>query len=114
MTIATNLCRDRLRTVWWQRVVPFVRQHESTRPTPFEVSAATEQDRRVRRALATLPVRYREAVSLFHLDGINYQEMSVITNTSVAALKQRVRRGNAMLRAALERLYPEDMMGRKK
>jgi len=25
MTIATNLCRDRLRTVWWQRVVPFKR-----------------------------------------------------------------------------------------
>ena len=67
----------------------------------------------VRHALSTLPVRYRESVALFHLEDMSYQEMSVITGASVAALKQRVRRGNAMLRSALERLYPEIVAERK-
>ena len=61
----------------------------------------------VRSALAELAPHYREALALFHLQDMSYAEMSTITGVSIAALKQRVRRGTQQLREAVTRLYPE-------
>lgn len=107
LTIATNLCRDRIRAVWWRRVLPFSKPHQAAAPSPELISQNVQQDELVRQALARLPARYCEALSLFYLDDMNYQEMSVITGVSVSALKQRVRRGKVMLRAELKELYPD-------
>ena len=106
LSIATNLCRDRLRTVWWKRVVPFSRPHQNESPSPEHTTAHTQRDHQVRAALTKLPLHYREALSLFYLKDMTYQEMSAITGTSVPALKQRVRRGRVMLREVFSDLYP--------
>jgi len=106
LSIAANLCRDHLRTVWWRRVLPLSEQQDTTR-SPERLSACAERDKTVRDALSKLPRRYREAVALFHLDDMTYAEMSQITGASVPALKQRVRRGNVMLQDTIQRLYPE-------
>jgi DNA-directed RNA polymerase specialized sigma24 family protein len=55
---------------------------------------------------------YREALSLYHLHDMSYIEMALITGAGIPALKQRVRRGTAMLQAAMARLYPELGPGR--
>lgn len=112
LAIAGNLCRDRLRTVWWRRVVALVRDERSHQQTPESLTDAAKRDLQVRTALATLPPHYREAVALFHLQDLSYLEMAEITGVSVAALKQRVRRGCAMLAEAVKRLYPELVEGR--
>lgn len=107
LTIAANVCRDRLRTVWWRRVL------FSSALDAEESLAGTmayderERDRKVRAALLTLPTKYREALSLFHLEEMTYEEMSEILGANVPALKQRVRRGREMLGQILERRYPE-------
>jgi RNA polymerase sigma-70 factor (ECF subfamily) len=111
--ITLNLCRDRLRTVWWSRVLPLGEAPRETTPGPELLTEAAERDAKVRHALSTLPRKYREAISLFHLEDLSYADMADITGTRVPALKQRVRRGLVMLDEALARLYPELVEGRR-
>lgn len=111
LTIAANLCRDRVRSGWWRGLVsriPFLTSLERAE----DVVESAESDANLRRALATLPTHYREAVALFHLEGMTYEEMTLITGVTVGALKQRVRRGTALLREAVEELYPERGLAR--
>lgn len=107
LTLAANLCRDRLRSVWWRRVVALVDAPPAPANGADDRLADEEGDAAVRRALATLAVHYREAVSLYYLEDMSYAEMSLITGVSEAALKQRVRRGLEMLEAAYRRMYPQ-------
>ncbi|MFT5679924.1 MAG: RNA polymerase sigma-70 factor (ECF subfamily) [Myxococcota bacterium] len=107
LTVTINLCRDRLRTVWWRRVLPMSQPHCSSLPDPEHAVQATERDAQVRNAMATLPLLYREALALFYLDDMSYQEMSQITGSSLSALKQQVQRGQIMLRETMGKLYPE-------
>ncbi len=106
LAIAANECRSRLRSPWWRRWNPLSgSQPEPT--TPVERLEGADADARVRHALSTLAPTYREAVSLFFLDDLSYDEMAAITGVSVAALKQRVRRGRAMLAERVEKMYPD-------
>lgn len=107
LSIARNACRDRQRSAWLRRVVVLVRPQVDERVDTFGDLVGKERDALVRSALATLPVTYREAVALFHLEDMSYAEMAAITDISVPALKQRVRRGSQMLKRAMERMYPE-------
>lgn len=107
LTIAANMARSRTRSVWWKRVLPFVKEATSPRPDPGREVEGLDEDAKVRQALSTLNPIYREAVALFHLDGMTYKEMEQITGVAVPALKQRVRRGTRQLRAAITKLYPD-------
>lgn len=111
-TITANVCRDRLRSAWWRKVLPLVASPPSPRPSPEHTIEALDRDAKVRQAMMALPPKYREALALFHLDDLSYAEMTEITGVQVPALKQRVRRGSAMLRERLSRMYPEFVQGR--
>jgi RNA polymerase sigma-70 factor (ECF subfamily) len=113
LRITLNVCRDRLRTVWWSRVFSLSHAPVVTVPGPELRVEAAERDAKVRAALATLPRKYREALALFHLNGMGYAEIAEITGTRVPALKQRVRRGLVMLEGAVARMYPELIEGRR-
>lgn len=52
-------------------------------------------------ALASLPPLLREAFLLRHHHGYSYDEVAVITNANVSAVKMRVHRAREQLRAAL-------------
>ena len=106
LTVTANLCRDRLRSTWWRRVAGLIELPAAEDAPLDEQLAIEESDAGVRRALGTLPVHYREALSLYYLQEMTYAEMVQITGASEAALKQRVRRGTLMLEAAYGRLYP--------
>ncbi|MBM4368502.1 MAG: RNA polymerase sigma factor [Deltaproteobacteria bacterium] len=112
LTVTANLCRDRVRSTWWQRVVEMVRAPVALSADAEDMALGEEREACVRRALGTLPAMYREALSLYHLEDMSYAEMVVITGVSESALKQRVRRGTQMLEVALRRLYPELHLGR--
>ena len=53
-------------------------------------------------ALATLPVDQREALVLKYADDLTYEEMARITGAGESALKMRVQRAFAKLRALLQ------------
>ena len=110
LAIGANLCRDRLKAAWWRREIRGVEISEAQNATTISAEDEAiigEQDARVRAALATLPVAYREALTLYHLESMSYEEMSEITGATVAALKQRVRRGRGLLAEAVTRMYPD-------
>ena len=107
LTIAANLCRDRVRGGWWRNLARGLSLVSTVDHSPEDELLDDEGERVVRAALATLPALYREAVSLFHLEGMNYAEMQIITGSSESALKQRVRRGLILLEEAVLRLYPD-------
>ena len=107
LTIAANLCRSKLRSAWWKRWNPLTGREPRRAPSLELATVERDRDRKLRHALSTLPPHYREAIALFYLEDMAYAEMSEITDVSVPALKQRVRRGLKLLRRAVENLYPE-------
>jgi RNA polymerase sigma-70 factor, ECF subfamily len=115
LTIAHNLWRSRLRSPWarlrsaWDDWMP----GPSTAASPDHELDGLDRDRKVRHALSTLPPIYREAIALFHLQDMTYAEMEEVTRASVSALKQRVRRGDALLAEKIAALYPELLPERK-
>ncbi|MEO8563537.1 MAG: RNA polymerase sigma factor [bacterium] len=65
-----------------------------------ETSDGTWPD--LERALAQLPVEQREAIVLKYADDLTYEEMSRVTGAGESALKMRVQRAFARLRAILQ------------
>jgi len=71
--------------------------------SPFEEAAARELERRVERALATLPAAYREVLLLVGAEGLSPSEAAGVCGVSPEALRQRLSRARAMLTRDLER-----------
>lgn len=77
-------------------------QIEDVRATPFETLAARETQTAVHTALAQLPEAYRSAVILRDLEGLSYEEVAEVLETSVATVKTRILRGRRTLRKLLD------------
>ena len=105
-TVARNLyvsyCRSRMVEAshvasligLWPYAVP--------RSSPFEALAASEMERRVEAALATLPVTCREALLLVATEGLTPAEASEVCGISPEAMRQRLSRARALLTRRLE------------
>jgi RNA polymerase sigma-70 factor (ECF subfamily) len=66
-------------------------------PSPFELAAAGELERRVERALVTLSPHYREVLLLVGHEGLTPTDASVVCGISAEALRQRLSRARAAL-----------------
>ena len=55
----------------------------------------------VRKAIATLPVEYREIVILREMEGFSYKEIADIAETPIGTVMSRLSRARTLLRAAL-------------
>ena len=115
-TIVLNLCRNRAR----RHALPQVALDGANgsdasaspaagiaatdpRGNPHEALVQRESAGRWAALLIALPLRYRAAVILRHVDGLSYAEMSVALGRPEGTLKAQVHRGLAMLRDAVER-----------
>lgn len=65
--------------------------------TPFELAEASEAQRRVARALAAMPVIYREALVLIAIEGLRPSEAADVCGVSSETMRQRLSRGRALL-----------------
>jgi len=61
----------------------------------------------IEQASAGLPEEYREVFVLRDLEGLPYEEIATLTNTSLAAVKSRLHRARLALRQAIDRFYAE-------
>lgn len=66
-------------------------------PSPFEEAVASETERRVAAALASLPRTYREVLLLVGVEGMTPSEAAQVCGISAEALRQRLSRGRALL-----------------
>lgn len=79
-------------------------QIEDLGATPFERLAARETQAAVHKALAQLPDAFRSAVILRDLEGLSYEEIAEVLETSVPTVKTRILRGRRTLRKLLDPL----------
>lgn len=100
--ILSNRCKDYLKNRRRQ-TVPL---EEDTALTPSSDDPEFDFEQQelqaaVNRALETLPDAQREAFLLKHVEGRSYEEMAVMLEVSVSALKMRVFRAREALQALL-------------
>lgn len=57
--------------------------------------------------LNTLPLNYRTVITLYHLEGFSYEEISKITELPEGSVKSYLHRGREQLRKGLLQFYPE-------
>lgn len=55
----------------------------------------------IRRAVAALPIRYRDVVILAHIAGLSYRDMAGVLGVPVGTIMSRLARGRRLLRASL-------------
>ncbi len=98
--VVTNLCTDRLRK---KRGVALdaVPEPEDKRPSAAETMVQAQQAAALKTALATLPVRQRQAVVLRHLEGATNPEIAQVLEISVEAVESLTARGKRALKTAL-------------
>lgn len=81
----------------------FVSDEAAAKATPSrDVADGALWRGEVERALAALPAEQREAFVLKHVEEMDYDAMASVTGVGISALKMRVKRARARLRALLE------------
>jgi RNA polymerase sigma factor (sigma-70 family) len=73
------------------------------RSSPFESAAASELERRIERALGTMPGALREVLLLVAVAGLDHSDAADICGITPEALRQRLHRARETLSRMLER-----------
>jgi RNA polymerase sigma-70 factor (ECF subfamily) len=71
-------------------------------PSPFDLAAAGELERRLERALSSLSPHYREVVLLVGHEGLTPADAAVVCGISADAMRQRLSRAREALARKLE------------
>jgi RNA polymerase sigma-70 factor (ECF subfamily) len=72
------------------------------RSSPFETTAASELERRIERALASLPPASREVLLLVGVAGLDHSDAADVCGITPQALRQRLHRARTMLAQVLD------------
>jgi RNA polymerase sigma-70 factor (ECF subfamily) len=110
ISVARNLFRSHLR---WRlldrtrlRDLGLMRGQDSYAVSPLDSATAAESAQRLERALAGLPVKYREVLLLVGVEGMPNEDAARVLGVSDANLRQRLSRGRAMLAAGMGEMRP--------
>jgi RNA polymerase sigma-70 factor (ECF subfamily) len=103
--IVANACKDWLKNIRRTHLSYDEDDQASSYSTPEEELDRNELRTDLDNALATLPPSLREAFVMKHVEGRSYEEMAVMLDTTVGALKMRVHRAREALQLLLEEKY---------
>ena len=103
--IVANACKDWLKNIRRTHLSYDEDDQPSGLQTPEEEMDRSELRSDLEAALATLPDSLREAFVMKHVEGRSYEEMAVLLDTTVGALKMRVHRAREALQQLLEDRY---------
>ena len=103
--IVANACKDWLKNIRRSHLSYDEDDQPSSLTTPDEEMDRSELRGDLEGALATLAPSLREAFVMKHVEGRSYEEMAVLLETTVGALKMRVHRAREALQALLEGKY---------
>jgi RNA polymerase sigma-70 factor (ECF subfamily) len=103
--IVANSCKDWLKNIRRTHVSYDEDDQPSTYSTPEEEMDRNELRTDLQFALARLAPSLREAFVMKHVEGRSYEEMALLLETTVGALKMRVHRAREALQQLLEEKY---------
>ena len=72
------------------------------RPLPLQLLEGDEMRQRLREALLELPDNYRTVIVLRDIEGLTYEEIARVTDSTLEAIKSRLFRARQTLRRVLE------------
>lgn len=101
--IAVNVCKDALRK---RTRTPIPQEEIEIESTGSRMEDAVTARTDLARALAQLPDDYREAVVMFDLGGISYEEIATQTGAALGTVKSRISRGRKRLAELMEQPAP--------
>jgi RNA polymerase sigma-70 factor (ECF subfamily) len=101
LRIVANACRDHLRS--WRRrpatsLDALVLEPDRHAPSPEDYALRRELGEEIGKALVALPADQRLAVILYDIQGLSYEEIAQVMNSSLGTVKSRLSRGRARLR----------------
>jgi len=106
LSIVANACRDQMR--FWRRrpttsLDALVLEPEADRDaqSPEDYALRRELGEKIANALATLPADQRLAVILYDIEGLSYEEIAQVMNSSLGTVRSRLSRARARLRQYL-------------
>ena len=102
-TIAHNLCLNKVRDRKPQEALDDL-------ILPAQPAAGIGEDWQevIARAMAALPIEYREVIILREYEGLSYTEMTEVLHTTIPSLKSRLYRAKGRLRDLLAPYYKEN------
>jgi RNA polymerase sigma-70 factor, ECF subfamily len=103
--IVANACKDWLKNIRRSHVSYEEDDQPSNYSTPEEEMDRSELRTDLERALARLAPSLREAFVMKHVEGRSYEEMAILLESTVGALKMRVHRARETLQELLEEKY---------
>lgn len=101
MGIAINTCRDYLRTAWFRHID----RRTDADALPETPAPDNFKDHTVLTEVNRLPKRYREVILLRYYQGLKVKETADALQLSASAVKQRIKRANAILHDRLKEWY---------
>ena len=104
LRIAGNQARSVLRRrkiLSWVGFDPSRHDRPATDDDPLQQLARRETARQVREAVASLPPRQRSAVILKRFQGLSYQEIAAVLDTTIPAVESLLQRAAESLRQSL-------------
>lgn len=111
MRIVRNRCLNRLAAERARRAAlgerPLAVEPASADPPPPARAAGNEQAERVRSAIAGLPERQREAITLYAFEQMKCREIAEVLQMPINTVKTLIHRARANLARALEPLEEE-------
>ena len=93
--VATNICKDLLRSSWHSKSVGLDDVAEQGEETDMTPALVLER-------LLTLPPKYRSALHLFYYEGYPVRKIAALLHTKDATVKVWLHRGRELLRLELE------------
>jgi RNA polymerase sigma-70 factor (ECF subfamily) len=83
------------------QAVPLVERAPDPAPGPFERLARARRDERIKRAMSELPEGSRKALTMFHIEGLSYQEISARLGVPLGTVATWVARGRKAMAGVL-------------
>jgi RNA polymerase sigma-70 factor (ECF subfamily) len=105
--IARNECLNRLRhenmaSLDQQLTTDYSFQIADSMPSPLELIEQQETQSIVHEAINKLPHQYRLVITLFHLNGLSYEEISQVMEIPMGTVKTHIFRARELLKSKLQ------------
>ena len=105
--IARNECLNRLRhenmaSLDQQLTTDYSFQIANSTPSPLELIEQQETQSIVHEAINKLPHQYRLVITLFHLNGLSYEEISQVMEIPMGTVKTHIFRARELLKSKLQ------------